>query len=239
MCDQSGCEANATPQLPGTVSHFSFPFQFPISCICKENTFWQGACNLFYFVLQIVVFKPWCCSFWVIKVSKINSTCWISLVVAEFKVQRKPPIHEAMGKKLKELKDQMKHEIPKWSKEGCDRQLEHGLNEGCGFNPPPHILPYQPIGELSPDNLAFEFISSSYDSTWLIKLLKSWLMSPRFKKDCELHGYDASKQWFFYCAHKVRSQICGVTSKCAMKHLNKEEENYLVMIVWSACLLIL
>lgn len=81
-----------------------------------------------------------------VKLTQSEAKYYCLLFVAEFQVQREPPIHEVMGKKLKELEDQMKREVPGWSKEGCQLQLEHGLKEGCGFNPPPHVLPYQPIG---------------------------------------------------------------------------------------------
>lgn len=51
-----------------------------------------------------------------------------------------------MGKKLQELEAKRKLEFSDWSMEGCKQQLQQSLNEGEGLYPPPHVLPYKPIG---------------------------------------------------------------------------------------------
>lgn len=51
-----------------------------------------------------------------------------------------------MGKKLQELEAKRKFEYSDWSREGCIQQYKRGLNEGEGLHPPPHVLPYKPIG---------------------------------------------------------------------------------------------
>lgn len=33
-----------------------------------------------------------------------------------------------------------------WTKEGCVLAYERGLKEGQGLHPPPHVLPYKPLG---------------------------------------------------------------------------------------------
>lgn len=56
------------------------------------------------------------------------------------------PITKIMGKALKDLEANKTNEKNEWSREGCYNQMERGLNEGCGLYPPPHVLPYKPIG---------------------------------------------------------------------------------------------
>jgi hypothetical protein len=51
-----------------------------------------------------------------------------------------------LGKKLQELETKRKVKFNYWSREGCMKLLQRGLNEGEGLYPPPHVLSYKPIG---------------------------------------------------------------------------------------------
>ncbi|XP_073386576.1 uncharacterized protein [Physcomitrium patens] len=51
-----------------------------------------------------------------------------------------------MGKRVQEIESKRKQEPGEWTKEGCVLAYERGLQEGQGLHPPPHVLPYKPLG---------------------------------------------------------------------------------------------